>query len=337
VQTPSPPPFPGGLLTVGNRPPVQPPNVRPIVVGTAGAKPFPGAVSNPTGIPSGLAPLPVMPIHPIRVEEPIPPRFQGQIVLTRVGGQMPGGIQAIQVQTPSPPPFPGAVVKSRQYVIPELRGSESRVVVESPPTRFQGQTIYSQPSGLTAKPPAPPVVVSMDSRREPGAVIAMAGRVETVVPPRQVVIAEPDRPHVVIQPTFRSGTPERPGRTTPPIVVTAPPPVRFQGQILSHGERFGLLPAPPRPAVVFTDSRREPGGIVSFSRFQPAPIIDIPPGRPLIVVQEPLASRREIQQPIFHWGFGIGTPPEAPTGWPVTLYGFDRSVVTLTSLDADCC
>lgn len=302
LGTPSPPPFPGGILAVVNQFGTPPASagvavLRPIVASTPSPPPFPGQVvtgQQQVGPPPGPR-LPV--IAPAGGSEP--PPFQGAV---RVAAATNLGLSALParpviVQTPSPPPFPGGfiigqrraeIVRARNVApialdpIPfpgavitqapkrgtELRGQPAIVSLEPLPA-FPGAVAYSHPIGLANRIAArsQTVMAALETHPEPGGAIMAYGRSTHARPPAPALVRLPDVISPPVQPTAIAGVPARPAAARGGQVAALDSAI-FPGGVAIARNPFGSSPLPgARGAIARLDAPAapEPGAaIVAF-------------------------------------------------------------------------
>lgn len=249
------------------------------------------------------------------------------------------------------------------------RGAD--VVQALPPPSFAGGVTISRPSfGLTSLPSRPILVQQSEAlASEPGRVLANFGAVEStnVAIRTTTIVAGAAEFAPPSQPMSASGTPPRDAAIRTATIIRDAEGVQLHpGSVTALRSSFGITSLPSRPVIVQaveTSAEHQPvtymrpvvaapasiswsrsllvsaevvpsfAGAVMWSAGRSAPAV-MPPWSVNIVRGD--NSHAEPSAPFFGYGWRQGTEPATLSGVPVVLYGVDRSVVTLTSLDCEC-
>lgn len=371
AETEQPRPFPGQVIAIrpamGETPPLpagqsiatyRPPSDE--------FPPFPGAVLRALSTPFGIEALPARPVQ-VTTEQPTP--YEGGVIALRGTVDIPPAPvpQPAVIRVHEPPPDISAPLFWSGVPARDAASRTAIIAGERPP-EYGGEVIVGRSAfGVSPLPQFRPMVVSAPSVLEPGSVEFRAGREEEErIPPLPRIIRELEPVAEIPQPMFWSGTHERPAAYGTAAIVQLREETGEPGSVVASRSAFGLAadPArpvlvrmadgteqtepggvlfsrpvesapvmPPRAVVVWSDSVQEPGGVV-FRRGESAP--NVMPRTYLIAGE---TSWPEVVPSFFGWGWrtGSGAPPAPGAGFPVTLYGVDRGVITLTSVDGcDC-
>lgn len=307
------------------------------------------------------------------VREMDPPQYMGGVSV----GRSAFGLESLPLNRPlvvSSPSMlePGGVTftANRNFIPDPSPPIHGTIAAPLPPPGFPGRvTILRSDFGTERNEnPRPSLVQAInETPAESGRIVSFRGQAQSLqVPLRPSVATITPSADALVQPRAWGGVPQRDApHNTARVVVQAPSLVEPGGAFVGR-PTFGISPTPARPVVVREASGTSwaSPGEVRYSRpVEPAPVM---PSRSIVVssvsVQEPgrvLFSRAESppsvrpmtyliagntdylppSQPFFGWGWrtGTGAPPDPGAGYPVTLYGYDRSVITLTSIpDCEC-
>jgi hypothetical protein len=313
------------------------------------------------------------PFRQFSIREIDPPQYMGGVTVQRSAF----GLDSLPLNRPlvvsSPSVIdPGGVAfaASRDFIPDPSPPIPVVVAAPLPPPGFPGQVLSLRSDFGTEinENPRPALVRAVnETPAESGRVVALAGQAPSQqVPTRPLVASITPSADELTQPLAWSGVPQRDApHNTARVVVQAPSLVEPGGVFVGRPS-FGLFATPPQPMlvreaegttwagpgevrysrtvetapmmpmraiVVSAESVLEPGGVL-FSRSEVAPAV-----RPVTYLIAGETEYPPPPQPFFGWGWrtGTGAPADPGAGYPVTLYGYDRSVITLTSLpDCEC-
>lgn len=369
VSTPSPPPYMGGVIAIrpamGETPVAPQPRIEP-AVGPMNP-PFPGAViTAQSNSGFGISALPARPVH---VSTPSPPPFMGGVITNVPRDEeerIPPLVSAVIREAPSVPEF-AQPIAWRGVPPRDAPHNLTTVAIQATADSFPGEVLFNRvASGLSPLPAVRPKPIQIEaSSVEPGRVVVSAGRVqEQILPVRPSVIRQEASDNALSQPIAWRGVPPRDAPHGTKTFVSIAPENAFPGEAHYHRVTSGLSPLPARPTlaqmaegtsvvepgrvefvsktptapvlppqsvVIRSDSVAFMGGVI-HSRGEAAPSVYV---RPSIIYGD--TSYPDVIQPTFVFRVGFGSPTTPGAGYPVTLYGTDTSVITLTALDGcDC-
>ena len=368
-------PFPGAVHSplatpygpaMGETPPIIP----SVIVATSPGmeSPFPGAVHYALATPCGIEPLPSRPVL-VEMASP-PPPFQGSVAYAqpRVDDVRPPSVPAGIVRESE------GIADIRQPIswagVPPRDASFAQHVVQHPPPPpYMGDVIsYRNPYASSQLPqPRQEVVRAFEDVSEPGRVIAFGGRIEETLPvSRPSIVSQTASLEELVQPRAWAGVPPRDAPHNTVTIVSQVASNGFPGHVYAGRSAFGLEPLPSRPLLIqqAEGHATEPGRVLFQRTIEPAPVLppqslvirsdetnrfpgavrfhrgeSDPVVRPITYLIAGATNYPEVVQPFWGYGYrdGSGAPPDPGAGYPVTLYGYDRSVITLTSIEGCQC
>lgn len=364
------PPFPGHVTAIrpamGETPPIILPTMASIAPNMTA--PFAGDVLTALATPFGISALPSRP-YVAEMATP-PPAFQGSVITSQprqVEARPPSVPTGIVRQSDPIEPIRQPVAWSG---VPPRDASFTQHVVQAlPPPPYMGDVIaFRNQYGSSPLPQPGHVPVRMrETVSEPGSVIAFGGRVEEIrLVARPSIVSQVASQETLSQPRYWVGAPPRDAAHGTITIVSQTPSQLFPGHVYAGRSAFGLEPLPSRPFVAqkVEEHSAEHGRVLFQRTIEPAPVL---PPRSLVIrsddtnnfpghvtfrggVADPVVrpvtyliagatNYPDVIQPMWGYGHrdGSGAPPTPGAGYPVTLYGTDTSVITLTSIEnCDC-